>query len=127
MLARALTLRCPWCGNRRSFLRGWFGKHERCRTCGLRWHREEGFELGAMTTNTILTFGLVVVLMAIGFVLTAPDIPVVPMMIGVGVVGVVAPLCFFPFSYMLWLVFDLAARPPEAAELAEAQKFVHSA
>jgi Kef-type K+ transport system membrane component KefB len=77
-----------------------------------------------MTTNTILTFAVIVLLMTVGFVLTVPDVPVVPM---VGVVGVLAPLVFFPVSYLLWWVFDLVARPPEPAELLEAQNFAESA
>jgi hypothetical protein len=80
-----------------------------------------------MTTNTILTFAVIVLLMTVGFVLTVPDVPVVPMVVGVGVVGVLAPLVFFPVSYLLWWVFDLVARPPEPAELLEAQNFAESA
>ena len=33
MLRRAVMLRCPWCGSRRTFVRRWFGKYDRCRTC----------------------------------------------------------------------------------------------
>ena len=42
---------------RRTFLAGWFKRYDRCRTCGVSWHREEGFELGTITINTIVTFG----------------------------------------------------------------------
>ena len=56
MVRRALVLHCPWCGSRRTFIRRWLGKYERCRTCGIRWRREEGFELGAVTVNTVITF-----------------------------------------------------------------------
>lgn len=55
--------------------------------------------------------------MAVGFVATAPDIPVLPLMLAIGAVGVVVPVVAYPFSYTLWLAFDLAVHPPEAAEL----------
>lgn len=117
MTLRALRLCCPWCGSRRTFLHGWFRRHPRCRTCGVAWRREAGFELGAVTISTILTFGAITVCMAVGFVATAPDIPVLPLMLAIGAVGVIVPVVAYPFSYTLWLAFDLAAHPPEAAEL----------
>jgi hypothetical protein len=55
--------------------------------------------------------------MAVGFVATAPDIPVLPLMLAIGAVGVVVPIVAYPFSYTLWLAFDLAVHPPEADEL----------
>lgn len=73
-----------------------------------------------MTVNTILTFVLVVAAMTVGFVLTAPEIAVVPLVLVVGVVGVGAPLLLFPLSYLLWLAFDLSVSPPDADELAAA-------
>ena len=79
MLRRAVMLRCPWCGSQRTFVRRWFGKYDRCRTCGIRWRREEGFELGAVTINTVLTFIVLTVAMTIGFIRTSPDIPILPM------------------------------------------------
>jgi uncharacterized protein (DUF983 family) len=117
MAMRAATLRCPWCASRRTFLRGWFRRHPRCRSCGIAWSREVGFELGAVTISTILTFGAITVCMAVGFVATAPDIPVLPLMLAIGAVGVVVPVVAYPFSYTLWLAFDLAVHPPEADEL----------
>src|ERR1043165_5564031 len=81
MFRRALVLHCPWCGSRRTFIRRWFGKYERCRTCGIRWRREEGFELGAVTVNTILTFIVLTIGMTVGFVLTSPDIRVAPLVL----------------------------------------------
>jgi uncharacterized protein (DUF983 family) len=120
MMLRALTLRCPWCASRKTFLRGWFRRHERCRTCGLAWHREEGFELGAVTMNTIVTFGALTVAMVVGFVMTSPDIPVLPFVLALIAVAVVVPVLIYPFTYTMWLAFDLAVHPPEPDELAEA-------
>ena len=123
MLWRAVTLRCPWCASRRTFLRGWFRRHDRCRTCGIRWHREDGFELGAVAVNTIVTFGALTVAMAVGFVATVPDIPVLPFVAILAAVAVVIPVVIYPFTFTMWLAFDLAVHPPEADELVEAAEF----
>ena len=120
MVRRALVLRCPWCGARRTFIRRWFGKHDRCRTCGIRWRREEGFELGAVTINTILTFIVLVAAMTVGFVVTSPDIPVLPMVLSLVGVAVLMPIVIYPFTFTIWLAFDLATHRPDAAELAQA-------
>jgi uncharacterized protein (DUF983 family) len=121
MLARAVVLCCPWCGSRRTFVRRWLGKHPRCRSCGIRWRREEGFELGPLTINTVVTFLVLTVVMTVSFVLTSPDIPVLPLVAGCAAIAVVLPVVLYPFTYTVWLVLDLAARPPDAAELAEAR------
>lgn len=70
--------------------------------------------------NTIVTFGLLTASMVVGFVVTAPDIPVVPLMLSLFVVALVVPIAIYPFTYTLWLAFDLAVHPPDQAELDEA-------
>jgi uncharacterized protein (DUF983 family) len=119
-LVRAITLRCPWCGSRRTFLRGWFRRYDRCRTCGIKWRREEGFELGAVTMNTVLTTFTLVVAMAVALVLTVPDVPVAKLIIALGAVAVLMPIIVYPFTYTLWLALDLSVHPPDKAELAQA-------
>jgi uncharacterized protein (DUF983 family) len=120
MIRRAIVLRCPWCGARRTFIRKWLGKYPRCRTCGIRWRREEGFELGAVALNTAFTFLILAIGMTIGFVVTAPDIPVVPMVLSLIGIAVLMPIVIYPFTFTIWLAFDLAVHRPDAAELAEA-------
>jgi len=105
-------------------VRRWFGRHERCRTCGIRWHREDGFELGAITMNTVVTFGALTIAMTIGFIVTSPDIPVLPFVLALAVVAVVVPVLIYPFTYTMWLAFDLAVHPPERAELDDAMRAV---
>ncbi len=119
-------LRCPWCGARRTFIRRWLGKHDRCRTCGIRWRREEGFELGAVTVNTVLTFIVLTAAMTVGFIVTSPDIPVLPMVLSLVVVAVLMPVVIYPFTFTIWLAFDLAVRRPEVAELAEARAAIEA-
>ena len=120
MMRRAAVVHCPWCGARRTFIRRWLGKYERCRTCGIRWRREEGFELGAVAINTTLTFLALAIGMTIGFVMTSPDIPVASMVLSLIGVAVFMPIVIYPLTYTMWLAFDLAVHRPEAAELAEA-------
>ena len=70
-------LRCPRCGGK-GWFRGWFTKVERCRTCGYRYERQPGFLLGALTMNTIVTFGLLAAVLLVGSILSYPDIAIVP-------------------------------------------------
>lgn len=122
MLLRGLFLRCPWCGSRRTFIRRWLGKHQRCRTCGIRWRREDGFELGPMVINIILTFAVIAVVLTVLIATTVPDIPVGPVLAVLVAIAVVLPLLLYPFTYTLWLAVDLAAHPPTEAELAVAKR-----
>ena len=117
---RALRMRCPRCGNRRTFIRRWLGKYPRCRTCGIPWRREEGFELGPLALNTVITFFVLAVAMAVGFVITYPDVPILPMILWCGLIALLLPLIAYPFTFLIWLAFDLAVHPPEAEEVAGA-------
>lgn len=76
--------------------------------------------------NTIVTFGALTVAMVVGFVATSPDIPVLPFVVGLAMVAVVVPVLIYPFTYTMWLAFDLAVHPPEAAELQQARAAVAS-
>jgi uncharacterized protein (DUF983 family) len=120
MFRRAVALRCPHCGSHRSFVKRWLGRYERCRTCGIRWHREHGFELGPVALNVVVTFFTLGVAMAASFVATAPDFPVGPITAAIIGTAIVVPIIAQPFTYMVWLAFDLASRRPDAAELADA-------
>jgi uncharacterized protein (DUF983 family) len=124
MFRRALTRRCPHCGARRTFIRRWLWRFDRCRSCGIRWHREHGFELGPIALNVVITFFTLGVSMAVAFALTAPDIPVVGFMIGFISAAVLVPMVAHPFTFTLWLAFDLAVRKPDQAELADAARAV---
>jgi len=120
MVWRAVRLRCPHCGSRRTFLRGWFRRYPRCRTCGIAWQRETGLELGAVTINTLVTFLSIVVGMIIGFVATVPEVPVLAMVFWLGLVAALMPIVIYPFTYTIWLAFDLAVHPVDGDERAAA-------
>jgi uncharacterized protein (DUF983 family) len=120
MFRRAVVLKCPRCGSRRTFLKHWLGRYPRCRTCGIQWHREHGFELGPIALNVVITFFTLAVGMIIAFVATAPDIPVLPLTLGTVAAAIIIPLIAYPFTYTVWLAFDLASHTPDARELADA-------
>ena len=124
MFRRSLVLRCPQCGSRRTFIRRWLGRHDRCRTCGIRWHREHGFELGPVALNVVVTFGTLGVAMTAAFIATAPDFPVGPLTAMAVGVAILMPMVVQPFTYTVWLAFDLASRRPDEAELAAAAEAV---
>lgn len=127
MFTRAVLRKCPRCGGRKSFIKYWLGRHDRCRTCGIGWHREHGFELGPIALNVVFTFFSLAVIMIVAFVTTGPDYNVAGLMALVIGAAVVLPLIFQPFTYTLWLAFDLAVHPPDQRELAEADAAVAAA
>lgn len=126
MFRRALVLKCPHCGSHRNFIKRWVQRRDRCRTCGIGWHREHGFELGPTALNVVLTFLTLGIGMLIAFALTIPDIPVAPLTIGFVSGAVLLPLVYQPFTCMIWLAFDLATHKPTEAELAAAAAYLAS-
>jgi len=123
MVGRALLLRCPWCGGK-GWTTGLLKRSERCRTCGYKYERQPGFSLGAVTMNTIVTFGLLALVLTVGIVVTYPDIAAMPIVIVSLAVTLVVPIAFYPFSYTLWAAVDLFMRPLDQSELADAAAHV---
>jgi uncharacterized protein (DUF983 family) len=119
MVGRALLRRCPRCGGK-GWFRGWFHRLERCRTCGFKFERQVGFMLGAMTINTIVTFGCLAAVVVVGMLATYPDVAVFPLVVLSIAVAVIVPLAFYPFSYTLWAAIELKMKPLDAAESADA-------
>jgi ABC-type spermidine/putrescine transport system permease subunit II len=66
--------------------------------------------------TSIVTLGTVVVGVAAGLILTAPNFAVMQIMVGLVVVAVVMPIVVYPISYTLWQACDLAMRPPQPGE-----------
>lgn len=114
MLGRALTRRCPVCGSRGIF-RGFFALADRCPSCGFSFEREDGYWVGAMILNIggaqILFFAFFIG----GMALTWPDPPWTVFLVGGITLMMLFPIIFYPWSKMLWLWGDLAARPSEEA------------
>ena len=80
--------------------------------------------VGAITINTILTFGAILVVLVVGMIVTYPDIAVVPIVAGCLVVAVLVPIVAFPFTYTIWGAIDLAMHPLQPAEAADAARAV---
>lgn len=72
--------------------------------------------IGAVAMNTILTFGLLLLTLVVGFILTAPDFAVVPILVAGLAVAAVFPVFFYPFSQTTWTVIDLLMTPLEPGE-----------
>lgn len=118
LLARGVTRRCAWCGDRHAYFTGWFRRGERCRACGHAYRRgDEAFELGAITANIILTFLSILIAILVLVALTAPDIPTLGIVFVAGGIALLGPAVYYPVSFTLWQAVDLWMRRPTAAEL----------
>lgn len=121
LLRRGLTKRCPRCGGGHLY-DGWFRMKDRCPTCGLLFEREPGFFVGAYVINFAITEGLLLALV-MGFVFwknANPDAGVGGPVVAAIVIGVVAPIAFYPFSRTIWSAIDIGMTPLELAEIVDA-------
>ena len=73
IITRGLANRCPNCGGRRLFKDGTlFELNDGCPDCGLKFEKDEGFFLGAMSLNygvTLVCYLVPVLLLGIGDVI----------------------------------------------------------
>jgi uncharacterized protein (DUF983 family) len=121
-LLRGFRKRCPRCGERDTFV-SWFHPRKACPRCELRFAKEEGGFLGAMTLNYLVAIGLWLVVLIVGIVLTVPDVPVMPLLLLSAVVLIGVPLWFYPRSKMMWAAVEFLVfqgepeyRPPVARD-----------
>ena len=64
-LVRGSRKRCPRCGERDTFA-SWFEPRKACPRCELRFAKEEGGFLGAMSLNYVVAIGLWLVVLGVG-------------------------------------------------------------
>ena len=121
-LLRGFRKRCPRCGAGDTFV-GWFQARVACTRCDLRFAKEEGGFLGAMTLNYVVAIGLWLLVLGVGIVLTVPDVAVVPLLWVSAVVLIGVPLWFYPRSKMIWAAVEFLVlrgtpdyRPPVARD-----------
>jgi uncharacterized protein (DUF983 family) len=107
MMRRGLTRRCARCGSGHLF-KHWVTMVPDCPRCGLHFEREAGYFAGALAINLILIGGLFAVVFAVVLVLTAPDIPVVPLLAALVPIMIIGPIVAYPFSKTLWVAIDRA-------------------
>jgi uncharacterized protein (DUF983 family) len=119
---RGLRRRCGRCGAKKIF-RSYFQLHERCPRCGYKFEREEGFFTGVYLVNYSVTALLLVILIVVFFVVAIGndgDVSLVPWLLGGAAIAIVCPLLFYPYAKSTWAAIDLAARPLDPVEEAEA-------
>ncbi len=103
LLARALKLRCPRCGEGKLFT-GWFAMPRQCGMCGFVYERAPGYFLG----STYINYGMTAVLATVTYIslhfgvgLSNHDLAW--LMLGV---CIVFPLAAFRHARALWLALD---------------------
>jgi uncharacterized protein (DUF983 family) len=121
-LLRGARRRCPRCGEPDTLV-SWFHTRTACPLCELRFSKEEGGFLGAMTLNYVVAIGTWLVVLVVGIALTVPDVAVVPLLIVSAVVLIGVPLWFYPRSKMIWAAVEYLVlratpdyRPPVARD-----------
>ena len=107
MLRRGLTKRCARCGSGHLFKR-WFTMVDDCPRRGLHFEREAGYWAGALAINIGIAIVVFVVAFGVGLALTAPDIPVVPLLAVLIPLMIVVPTVGYPFSKTIWVAVDRA-------------------
>jgi uncharacterized protein (DUF983 family) len=111
-MRRALTRRCPYCGNPGIF-ETYFALRERCPRCGVRFEREEGYFLGAYALNLIvaelLGVGLAIVLL---FRTELRHLPLIWQEVIAVALAILFPVALFPFSRTVWIAMDLVFHLP---------------
>lgn len=110
LLVRGLLRRCSFCGSDQAF-EGYFKMRERCPRCNFKFDRIEGQRAGALGMNTIVTFGLLAVVVVVGLVATYPEFDLSVLLPAAIAVAVITPIVFYPFSRTVWNSIDLAMRP----------------
>jgi uncharacterized protein (DUF983 family) len=103
LVARALRLRCPRCGQGRMFT-GWFSMLVRCDQCGLKYERGPGYFLGSAYINygviaLLTTFSFMVLRFGIGLTTKQIKYPLFA-------VAMLLPLFTFRYARALWLALD---------------------
>lgn len=97
--------------------------HERCPRCGYKFEREEGFFTGVYLVNYAVT-ALLLVVVIFAFLLVAGandgDVSLVPWLVGGAAIAIFCPMFLYPYAKSTWAAIDLAARPLDPVEEAEA-------
>lgn len=110
LLLRGILRRCPLCGSSDSF-ESYFRMKERCPRCNFKFDRIEGQRAGALGMNTIVTFGMLGIVVVAGLIITYPEFDLSVLLPLAIAVALLMPILFYPFSRTLWNSIDLAMRP----------------
>lgn len=107
-LLRAVTLRCPHCGNRGLF-RHWFAMKPACPSCGLSLNVSNS--VGANLLNLVAAEILLMAVIATVVIRTWPDPPWTLLQYGAPLLMIITPLLLYPVSKSLFVAFDLSLHP----------------
>ena len=89
---------------------------ERCPRCGFRLDQGDGAFLGAMAINYGVAGSLFIAILVVWVAMTAPNVPVLPLLlVSLGVTGA-AILLFYPFSKTLWAAIDVMLHRMDRAD-----------
>jgi hypothetical protein len=97
---------------------------ERCPRCGLYFEREEGEFLGAYVINyaAVSTVVAVVLVLVIAVEATGRSGWLIPLLALGGFLAVVIPVLSYPFSKTVWVAIELAMKPLDPREVADADQ-----
>ena len=100
-------------------MRSWLKMNDRCPGCRLEFTRgeDEDFWMGAYVFNLVAGETTAIAIPVIWMIATSPNQPWTAIEISAGVLAVVMPFAFFPFSRTLWLAWDLSFRPVEPGDV----------
>ena len=104
-LLRGARKRCPRCGERDTFV-SWFQARTSCPRCDLRFEKEEGGFLGAMTLNYLFTAVVWLVVLVVWLAMDLPDLHVPALTVTSIAIAALVPLLFWPFSKTIWASVD---------------------
>jgi uncharacterized protein (DUF983 family) len=102
---------CAACGSRGLF-HHWWKMRESCPKCALVFDRSDGYWIGAVAVNTMMSAFLLLVTVVVSFLLALPDPQWQPVLIPSVAVGVIAPVFLDPISRTFWTSMVAIGRPP---------------
>ena len=112
ILWRGLKLKCPRCGQG-SLYRAPFRMEHSCEICDLVFEREQGYFMGAIYINVIVTESLLIAAVLIYFTSSIRfDQKLFTILF---VLGAMLPLLFFHHSRSLWLALDHIIDPQKTS------------
>ena len=115
LIKRGARKRCPVCAQGGIF-DSWFKLKDRCPNCGYLFAREEGYWVSAIIVNVGVIQTMFIVLFIVVVLATAPEVQWLPLLIIGGVMNVIFPIFFYPYSKTVWMAIDLYFHPLEAGE-----------
>ena len=115
LISRGAQKKCPACGQG-SLFSGFFDLADDCPNCGLHFERIEGHWMGAIGLNTIIAFGVLLIVVAGGLIVTKASGGWKPVTVALVTAGVV-PILLSPTCRTLWTGIDIAMRPLKEDEV----------